>query len=82
MENLTKSNDKGKQEKDHVVINVGDNIDYVVNDSINIDEGFIPMSDEVHDGTEPINEGVTKDVDLCKSVVLIYVADSIVNGSN
>ncbi|CAI8612872.1 unnamed protein product [Vicia faba] len=66
MENLTKYNDKGKQEKDHVVINVGDNIDYVVNDSINIDEGFIPMSDEVHDGTEPINEGVTKDVDLCK----------------
>ncbi|KAL5058242.1 hypothetical protein RYX36_029846, partial [Vicia faba] len=77
MENLTKYNDNGKQEKDHVVINVGDNIDYVVNDSINIDEGFIPMSDEVHDGTEPINEGVTKDVDLCKRTFEIKVPHQI-----
>ncbi|CAI8595092.1 unnamed protein product [Vicia faba] len=65
-ENLTKPLDKVNQENDHVVINVSDNIHYFVNDIVSIDEGFTLMNNEVHDEPEPVNEGVTKDVDLCK----------------
>ncbi|KAL5079391.1 hypothetical protein RYX36_007812, partial [Vicia faba] len=65
-ENLTKPLDKVNQENDHVLINVSDNIHYFVNDIVSIDEGFTLMNNEVHDELEPVNEGVTKDVDLCK----------------
>ncbi|CAI8606592.1 unnamed protein product [Vicia faba] len=49
-----------------VVSNVGDNIDYVVNDPVSADGGSIPKNNEFHDGSALVNEGVTKDVGLSK----------------
>ena len=66
MENLIKSHDKVTQENNHVMNNVSDNIDDVVNDFGSTYEGFIPMSNEVHDGSILVNEGVSKDACLCK----------------
>lgn len=66
MESLTKSHDNATQEKNHVVNNVSDIIDDVVNDYVSVNEGYIPMNNEVHDRYGPVNEGVTKDVDICK----------------
>ncbi|CAI8593213.1 unnamed protein product [Vicia faba] len=46
--------------------NSSDNIDNVVNDSVNVGDCFIHMNNEVHDGSAPINEGVLKDVGFSK----------------
>lgn len=43
-----------------MVNNVSDNIDDVVNDSIDDDEGSIHKNNKVHVGYTPINESVTK----------------------
>lgn len=57
---------KDTQENDH---NGNDNIDNVVNVFVSDDEDS--MKHETHDGFEPINEGVTKDVDL-DNLSLLY----------
>ncbi|CAI8595116.1 unnamed protein product [Vicia faba] len=67
MKNLTKSHEKDTQEKDHMVNNVSDNIDDVIDYSFSSDKGFIPMNNKVHNGSKSVNKGVTKYVGLCKS---------------
>ncbi|CAI8605693.1 unnamed protein product [Vicia faba] len=62
IENLMNPHDKATQEKEHVMINMNDNID----DSIDANEGFIPKNNDVHEGYEPVNKCVTKDVGLWK----------------
>lgn len=46
--------------------NVSNNIDNVVNNPVSpINGASIHINNEVHDGSKPFNEGVTKDFDLC-----------------
>lgn len=61
--------EKATQEKDHVVDNVNDNINKVVDDYVGADKGYIPKNNEVHDRSDAINDGVTKYVDLSKRFV-------------
>lgn len=44
--------------------NLSNNINNVDNNFISVDEDFVLMNKDVHDRSEPDNEGVTKDVDL------------------
>lgn len=64
IENLTKYHDKASQGKDRVKENVSNNIDNVVKYFVSADKGSISMNNKVHDGSEPVNEDVTKDVDF------------------
>lgn len=43
---------------------LSNNIDNFVNSSVSSDEGSILMSKDVHDRSELVNEGITKDVDI------------------
>lgn len=58
-----------------MVNNVSNNIDEVVNDSIKVDNGSIPMNNEVHDGSASVNEGVTKDASFSLKKVWQEVKD-------
>lgn len=44
--------------------NLSNNIGEVVKNSVSAGEDVILMNNDVHDRHEPVNEGVTKDVDL------------------